>query len=154
MASVMNPTISGEDVALGRIVTLLAELLALGAGVHRTAIAYLLQSFRVLPVGVAISLPASSHVLVDLVIRSMTVGLRLAMPVVGVCLVMHVGLAMIARAAPALQILHVGLSVMLATGFLTLIAVLPDIGRSLLEHYSSLGRVLSDVLAVLRASPP
>ncbi len=149
MASVLNPSIGGEDVALGRIITLLAELLAVSVGVHRVALAYVLHSFRILPVGSTMSLSATSRVLVDLVIRSLAVGVQLAMPVIAVGLIVHIGLAMIARAAPALQILHVGLSLVLAAGLLTLNHALPDIGRQLLSYYDSLGGSLEALLAAL-----
>ncbi len=154
MASVLNPAIGGEDVALSRIVTLLAELLALTAGVHRVALSYVLHSFGALPVGAGVDFPDSSRILVELVIRSLAVGVQLAMPVVAVCLVVHIGLAMIARAAPALQILHVGLGLLLATGALTLLRVLPDVGRSLLEYYALLGPMLDELLLTLRHQAP
>jgi flagellar biosynthetic protein FliR len=150
MASVMNPAISSEDVALSRVVTLLAEFLALGAGVHRIAIAYLLRSFRALPVGGSLALTGAVGPLVDLFVRSFALGVQLATPVVGVCLVVHIGLALIARAAPALQILHVGLGALLGIGFLTLVRILPDLGGALTEYYGSLGRIL-DVLLTLVA---
>src|SRR5258706_11503580 len=50
-AAVLNPAIDAQDSPLGRIVSLLAMLLALGAAVHRTALAYLLGPFRAIPVG-------------------------------------------------------------------------------------------------------
>jgi flagellar biosynthesis protein FliR len=80
-------------------------------------------------------------------VRSITVGLGLAMPVIAVNLVVHIGLAMMARAAPALQILHVGLSLVLATGFLTLLTTLPDVGHGLVAHYATLGRVLDSAFS-------
>jgi flagellar biosynthetic protein FliR len=149
MASVLNPTTRNEDVVLTRIVTLMAELLALAVGVHRTALAYLLQSFRDLPVGMSLALPESFHLLLNLAIRSMVVGLELGMPVVAVCLVVHVALAMIARAAPALQILHVGLGVVLGTGSLTLLTLLPDIGHGLTTHYAAFSRDLEQIMTAV-----
>jgi flagellar biosynthetic protein FliR len=154
MASVLNPLQGAEDAVVSRIVTLLAMLLAVGAGVHRSALAYLLRSFRLLPVGAHASLHGSSLPLIDLAIRSMTVGLELAMPVVAVNLVVHIALAMMARAAPALQILHVGLSIVLATGFITLITTLPAVGHGLLSHYASLERVLETAFVAMSEPRP
>jgi len=137
-ASVLNPTIEAQDTIVARIVTLLALVLALGAGVHRVALAYLLASFRVLPVGSATFSSESAMVFVDLAIASFTVGLQLAMPVIGVALVVQVGLAMTARAAPSLQIFSVGFTVLLLTGMVLLLACLRDIGAGLLLHFESL----------------
>jgi len=67
--------------------------------------------------------------------------------------VVHIGLAMIARAAPALQILHVGLSLILVTGLTTLMAGLPDMAHELLAYYGSLGRTLDEIILVVGARP-
>ena len=47
----MNPDMGGQTQVLGQVSMLFALLLALGAGVHRIVLGYLLQSFYVLPVG-------------------------------------------------------------------------------------------------------
>jgi flagellar biosynthesis protein FliR len=75
------------------------------------------------------------------------------MPVVAVSLVIHIGLAMIARAAPTLQILHVGLAVTLLTGFMTLTAALPDVGRELSTYYVSVGGIMDRVLTAVGTPP-
>jgi flagellar biosynthetic protein FliR len=154
MASVLNPSIAGEDTALSRALTLLAELLAISAGVHRTALAYLLHSFRLLPVGSTLSLSLTPMLVMDVAIRSMAIGLQLAMPVIGVGLMIHLGLAMIARAAPALQILHVGLGLVVAAGMMTLIASLPNLAHQLLAYYDSLAATLDGLLVALGTERP
>jgi flagellar biosynthetic protein FliR len=152
-ASVLNPTIDAEDTIVARIVTLLSLTLALGAGVHRVALSYLLASFRVLPVGAATVSPASAMAFVDIAILSFTVGLRLAMPVVGVALVVQVGLAMTARAAPSLQIFSVGFTVLLLTGTFVLLASLRDIGAGLLLHFGSLSGWWDTLLLGAQGAP-
>jgi flagellar biosynthetic protein FliR len=153
MASVLNPATSSEDVALSRVVTLLAEAVGVGAGLHRVALRYLLHSFRQLPVGGTMHLELSATLLMDLAVHSFAVGVQLAMPVVSVCLIVHLGLAMVARAAPALQILHVGLGLVVVTGVATLLSVLPDVLRGLLEHLESLAQVLDELFSRLAPEP-
>jgi flagellar biosynthetic protein FliR len=152
--SVLNPTLDAQDSILSRIVTLLAMLLALAAGIHRVALQYLLASFSALPLGTPMSLTRAAAGLVDLAIGSFAVGVQLAMPVVGVAFVVQLGLAMIARAAPALQIFSVGLSVMIATGFVVLSASLRDIGSGLLVHFASLSGWLDVLLLGLTEQAP
>ncbi len=145
-ASELNPTIGQQDTVLARVVTLVAMLLALGAGVHRVALAYLLGSFAALPIGHPIALGAAAIPLTNLAIESFTVGVRLAMPVTAVAFVVHLGLAMIARAAPALQIFNIGFSVLLATGFTVFLACLRDFGGGLLSYFSTLAPTLDGLL--------
>jgi flagellar biosynthetic protein FliR len=152
MATVLNPAISNQDMALSRALTLCAQLLALEAGVHRTALACVMRSFAALPLGSAGSFSLATPILVDTGLRSMEIGVQLGMPVIGVCLVVNFGLAMIARAAPSLQILHVGLGVLLASGTATLLAVLPDVMRSLVSYYATFASLSDALLAALGAA--
>ncbi len=152
MATVLNPAISSQDMALSRALTLCAQLVALGAGVHRTALACVMRSFVALPLGSASSFSLATPVLVDTGVRSIEIGVQLAMPVIGVCMVVNFGLAMIARAAPSLQILHVGLGVLLASGTATLLAVLPDVMRALVNYYATFASLSDVLLSALGAS--
>jgi flagellar biosynthetic protein FliR len=145
-ASVLNPSIEVQDTIVSRIVTLLALLLALGAGVHRVALGYLLASFRAIPVGSVAFSSSSAMLFIDIAILSFTVGVQLAMPAVGVALVVQVGLAMTARAAPSLQIFSVGFTVLMLTGFVVIIACLRDIGTGLLLHFGTLSSWLDALL--------
>jgi flagellar biosynthetic protein FliR len=152
--SVLNPTIENEDAIMARIVTLVAMLLVLAVGAHRIALAYLLESFRLLPVGSDIGSRDVALRLIDLAVASFAEGVRIGLPLVGVALVVQLALAMIARAAPALQIFSVGLSVILATGFLTLFVSFGDMGSSLVAYDSSLPARLDEVLGAMGGRGP
>jgi len=137
--SVLNPATSAAESAISRAVTLTALYVAVAAGAHRTALAMLLASFRAVPIGSAVSPQGALETVVDLAGASLSVGVRLAMPVMAVALVVQMALAMIARAAPALQIFAVGLSVLVASGMLVLLHALADIGHALADHLGSTG---------------
>jgi flagellar biosynthesis protein FliR len=68
---------------------------------------------------------------------------------IGLALVVQLALAMIARAAPALQIFSVGFSVVLASGFVALVASLRDFGAGLVAYDSTLSARLDELLAAL-----
>jgi flagellar biosynthetic protein FliR len=152
--SVLNPTIENEDAILARVMTLVALLLVLAIGAHRVALAYLLESFRTLPIGSNIETSELALRLVDLAIASFAEGVRIGLPVVGVAQLVQLGLAMIARAAPALQIFSVGLSVLLATGFATLFVSFGDLGAALVAYDSSLPARLDEVLGAMTRGGP
>jgi flagellar biosynthesis protein FliR len=148
-ASMLNPTIEAQDVILARIVTLLGMLLALDVGAHRVALGYLLGSFRALPVGTPFSLSPTAPIFLELTVRSFTTGVQLAMPVIAVAVVVHLALAMIARAAPALQIFSVGFAVILTTGSLVVLASLRDVAAGLIQHFGTVGRWLDVALGAM-----
>jgi flagellar biosynthetic protein FliR len=152
--SVLNPTIETEDAIMARLVTIVAMLLVLAVGAHRIALAYLLESFRALPVGSELGSTDLALRLVDLTIASFAEGVRIGLPIVGVALVVQLALAMIARAAPALQIFSVGLSVLLATGFATLFVSFRDLATTLIAYDGSLPARLDEVLGAMTGRGP
>jgi flagellar biosynthetic protein FliR len=150
-ASLYDPSIGAPDSAIGQVATILAILVALGVGAHRVAIAYLLESFRALPVGSPMGIPFGASVLVEVGGQCLVIGVRLAMPAIAVSLTVQAALAMVARAAPSLQIFSVGFSVMIAAGLAALMASLPAIGTGLAEQAGDLGPLLDRVFEALGA---
>lgn len=147
MPSVFNPTLEAQDTALGQAITLAALAIALALGAHRVALGWLLESFRAIPLGAAVAHHAATHTFVDLAAQALAVGLRLSLPVVAASLAAQVALAMIARAAPSLQIFSVGLTVLLGGGLLVFSASLGDVQVGLGEHVATLGVRLEQVTA-------
>lgn len=137
-AALFDPGAEGHETAISRVVTLLSAWMLLATGAHRVALSILLESFRALPIGTLLVPGAATQILVDLTARTMAVGAQMALPLVAVSLVVQVGLAMIARAAPSLQIFNVGFSLLIGGGLLVLIDVLPDVAHSLANHYATL----------------
>lgn len=152
--SVFNPTIETQETALGEAITLFALLMAFAVGAHRIALAWVFESFRVIPVGSPVLFTAATGTFVDLAGESLLVGLRLALPVVAVALATQVTLAMIARAAPSLQIFNVGLAVLIAAGTMVLLASATDLAIGLGNHMASLSPRLDQLLVSLTPPSP
>jgi flagellar biosynthesis protein FliR len=148
--SVLNPTIESSDSILDRIVTLLALLVALAAGMHRVALGALLESFRALPVGLVVSLDAPMLPLVDVAVDAFVAGVRLGIPVVAVALLVQLSLALISRAAPSLQIFSIGFALLFTTGIGTFMAGLDDFISGLVASFSRLAPALDSALTAMR----
>ena len=148
--SVLNPTMDAPETAIGRIVGLCAMLVALAAGVHRVALAGLLESFRALPVGTATLLDAPLLRLFDLGIDAFVVGVRLSTPVVAVALLVQIVLALVSRAAPSVQIFSVGFGLLFVSGLLSMVTCLDDMMAGLATHFSLLSSFLDQALTPMR----
>lgn len=149
--ALFDPALGAQDTALSQAVTAFSLLLALASGVHRVVLAYLLESFRALPVGVPVDLGASAALVITLGGDAVAVGLRLAMPVAALSVTTQIVLALIARAAPSLQIFSVGFTVLLAVGLSAIATSLGSIGSGLMEHQASARPALEKLLTDLPA---
>ncbi|MFO7180059.1 MAG: flagellar biosynthetic protein FliR [Pseudomonadota bacterium] len=113
-----------------------AILIALVTGLHRVVLAGLLGSFQVLPAGGLWDPGRAAPTLLVLSAELFASAIRIALPVIGVVFVTQLALAFVARAAPAVQIFHVGLGVTLAVGLLVLVLVAPDVAEQLAAELS------------------
>ena len=144
--SSMNPDFGGQTQATAQIAILLALLLALATGTHRTVLAYLIESFRILPVGSEMNLGAAIPSFLALVGRSFDVGMSLALPVLGVSLAVQAALALVSRVAPNLQIFSIGFAVLVASGLITFMASLPSMAEGMIGYFQVLPGFLDDLL--------
>ncbi len=148
-ASLFNPMAGTHETPASRVVSLMALLLMLSSGAHRVVIAYLIDSFVAIPVASHIGFASSMPAVLDLFTESMAVGVRLAMPVIAVGLVVQIGLGMIARIAPTLQIFNMGFAILLVATLMTLFSSLRDIGAVLLQHVGQAPRALERLFDAL-----
>jgi flagellar biosynthetic protein FliR len=153
-ASVLNPATESHDTTPSRIVSLAAMLVALGVGAHRVVLSAVIESFRVIPPGSPIDASAGALELLHVAVEGIGVGLRLSMPLVAVMLITQVTLAFVARTAPSIQLFSAGLTVLVGSGLLTLMADGPNLLRGFSAHISNLGPDLAVVVsAVARGRP-
>jgi flagellar biosynthetic protein FliR len=148
--SVLNPSIDAPETVVGRVVGLCGMLVVLAAGVHRVALAGLLESFRALPVGSAALVDAPLLRLVDLGVDAFVVGVRLATPVVAVGLLVQLALALVSRAAPSLQIFSVGLGLLFVSGIVSVIASIDDLMAGVAAHFATLNAFIDEAVASMR----
>jgi flagellar biosynthetic protein FliR len=150
-AQVYDPTLGNEDAVPSRIVTLFSMLLFLGLGAHRIALAYALESFRVLPIGHTVEIGAAVPSLVDLISQATDAGVRLALPVIAVALAVQLALALVARASPSLQVFSVGMGVTVAAGLLTILGSIDDATAGLAAELAREGPRIEQVVSSISA---
>jgi flagellar biosynthetic protein FliR len=151
-ANILDPSSGTQETVLGRIMVLLSTLLALSVGAHRLVISYLIESLRVLPVGSKIDLPGAMPLFISLSANALLVGVRLALPIVAVSLVLQLTLAMIARAAPSLQIFSVGLALLVLVTLTILTEGIREISAGMLTEIATIGPHLDQLLSRLAGS--
>ncbi len=127
MATMSDPNL-GTVPVIGQLLTILASLLFLGCGGHIVLIEMLLESFRLLPIGQRLILP---EIYQELIAWSSTIFLGavlLALPIISIMLLINIGMGIVTRAAPQLNIFAVGFPAMIIVGLIVLISSLGGIG--------------------------
>lgn len=145
-AQMFDPMTGQSDSVLTRLFRSLVLLLGLAAGAHRYVIGGLLLSFRRVPVGSVLRPDLAAPYLLRLTEDLLEVGVRLALPVIAVLLMLQVALAFVSRAAPAMQVFSIGFVVLFLAGGVVLSLALPDIGQELLTAWEHTGYQMEQVL--------
>lgn len=146
----------GGDVSenvLARLLRYFAILVALSMGLHRVLVGALIASYRMLPVGASLEPIAATETVVRLTSQALEAGVQLAFPLMVVLFLTQVGLAFIARAAPAMQIFNVGFAVTIIVGAVMIVLLLPDLARGLVADMSSVEGRLEALLVRVGAAP-
>jgi flagellar biosynthetic protein FliR len=142
MASLADPMAESQSGLMGQVFEMLGVLIFFGLDGHHVFLAALHGSFARVPVGGCMgAVPVGA--LVAGVASAEEWGLLLAAPLAVCLFITSVVLALMARAAPQLNILSVGFGLRLAVGLVAVLVLLPEIGLAM-------GGVVGRITDVLR----
>lgn len=114
--STIDPLHGADSTAIGELLSFLAMAVALAAGLHREAVAWLCRSVREAPPGSDIALADIATRVVADGTETFALAARLAFPVLAAVTLGHLGLGLLNRAAPQLNLSNIGFTVALIAG--------------------------------------
>ncbi|MEW5956482.1 MAG: flagellar biosynthetic protein FliR [Chloroflexota bacterium] len=119
-ANLLDPFVNVPSSALEQFYTLLAMALFLSINGHHWLIRALVRTFQVTPVGTFALNNVTIEYLIALTSEVFISAVRIALPVVGTVMLTDIGLGLVARAVPQIQVFFVGLPLKVGLGFFTL----------------------------------
>jgi len=126
MASMVDPNVGNVPV-ISQFLLILSTLIFLGFGGHVILISLVLESFRSLPVGQSLLGQVAFGKVMAWSAMMFLGGVLVALPVMVSLLFINIGLGVVTRAAPSLNIFSVGFPAMIAAGFVVLLISLETI---------------------------
>lgn len=127
MASLIDPNLGNVPV-IAQFLLILSTLIFVSLGGHSLLLALILESFATLPVGSSLFGPQAYAQLVSWSAMIFLGALLMALPVMVTLLFISIGLGVVTRAAPSLNIFSVGLPATIVVGFVVLLLSLANIG--------------------------
>jgi flagellar biosynthetic protein FliR len=114
--SVIDPLHGAESTAIGDLLSFLAMAVALVTGLHREAVVWLCRSVRETPPGSDFSVATIATRVISDGTASFALAVRLAYPVLAAVTLGHLGLGLLNRAAPQMNLSNIGFTVALLAG--------------------------------------
>ena len=127
MASMMDPNLGNVPVVASFLV-ILASLIFLGLGGHVLLMELLIQSFELLPIGQGLLSLNAIGQLLGWSSMMFLGAVLLALPLLVILLAVNLGLGVVVRAAPTLNIFAVGFPAMILAGMLMLYILMGAMG--------------------------
>lgn len=126
MANMLDPNMGSVPV-ISQFLVVLGSLIFVGSGGHVILLGLILESFHTLPIGTSIFAPESLGLLMRWSSMMFLGAVLLSLPVMIAMLFINVGVGVITRAAPSLNIFSIGFPASVAVGFIVLFAFLGSI---------------------------
>lgn len=149
-ASMVDPQNGVQVPVIAQFYLILATLLFLLSNGHLLAIELLADSFRSLPVAVD---GISRNGLLEIVAwgsRLFAGGLLIALPIVGAMLMVNMGMGVVMRAAPQLNIFSVGFPITMLLGFALMWVTMPSVFNVFNEVLDDSFQLMMQTLRVTR----
>lgn len=119
MANMIDPNMGNVPV-LSQFLIVLGSLVFIGAGGHAILLGLILESFQSLPIGTSLINQDAYGIVIRWSSMMFLGGLLMALPVMVSLLFINIGLGVVTRAAPSLNIFAVGFPAMIFVGFFIL----------------------------------
>ena len=127
MANMVDPNMGNVPV-ISQFFIICSTLIFMGMGGHVLVISLILESFRSLPIGQMLAPDMLMAVLLQWSTMMFLGALLLALPIMVSLLFVNIGVGVITRAAPALNIFAVGFPAMILVGMVLLATSMTSIG--------------------------
>lgn len=151
-ATFFDPQTQGRSIAVSQFLSLVTLLLFLSLNVHLTLLAALADSFISMPITELPMQVSSFHHLTLWGSKVFSAGLQLALPIVAALLIINVGLSVLARSAPQLNLFGIGFPVTLTVGFGMLALVVPYLGTPMARLFQDSMQMLQMITAPVSLS--
>ena len=140
MAQAFDPAQGAQSALMSTFLTLMAVVLIFITNMHYMMIAAMYDSYRLFPVGIEINTSDFAEVVIRTVANSFLLGIQIASPFIVYGLIFNVGLGIIARLMPQLQVFFIAMPLNILTGFIIFSIVISAGMMWFLQHMeSSLG---------------
>lgn len=136
MGSMIDPVYGVQSPMMGNFQLILATLLLLATNAHHYLIAAMVKSYAYIPINPS-ALPQGIEFYVHLVTAVFSLSVQLALPVFGALVLTDIGVGLLSRAVPQLNIFTVVFPVKIIFGFALLFLSVPFFGQSVSHLFNT-----------------
>ncbi len=149
IANIFDPSSETQVSMIGQIQVVFALLLFVALDGHHLLIETLVESFRIVPPGMAVLREEGMRLLVDQVGNIFLLGLQVGAPLIVALLAANFSMGLIARSVPQMNVIVVGFPFSIGLGLLFLFIGFPFFIRTVVVLHEKLGAILMGLIKTL-----
>ena len=135
MGAAIDPVYGVQSPMMGNFQMILATMLLLATNSHHYLIAAMVKSYAYIPINPS-ALPSHFAFYAQLVTNVFALAIQIALPVFGALLVSDVGVGLLSRTVPQLNIFSVVFPVKIIFGFIVLLLSIPFFGEAVTHLFN------------------
>ena len=141
-AMTVDPTQGGQQAAIGNFLALMGITLIMATDLHHIAIQAIGRSYVLLPPDAVPGMGEAARLALKAVARGFSLGLQIAAPFIVFGILFNVGLGVLARLMPQMQVFFVAVPASVLIGMLVLLG---SLGVMMAVFLDDIGRYLADL---------
>lgn len=142
IVNVIDPQSNIQVPLIGNFIYLLTIIIYLSINGHHYLLSALIQSFHKIPYNTIIVMDRFLDFAVLLITSIFSLAFRISLPVVAAVFLVDIGLGIVARTVPQMNVFIVGMPIKIFIGFLVILLILPIFSQVL-------GNILYDIYRVI-----
>jgi flagellar biosynthetic protein FliR len=139
----VDPSMGQQNVIVANFLTMLGVMLIFATDLHYLVIAALNDSYRLFAPGASILVGDAAALITKTVAGAFKVGIQLSAPFLVFGLLFNLGLGILSRLMPQMQVFFIGLPLSILLGFLILIAVVGAMMGTFIDFIGAILRELA-----------
>lgn len=136
-AQVFNPSLSAQGSLVGAFLSITGVLILFESNLHHLLLAGVVNSYQMFPLGEIPDTGSMAELITKSVAASFSIGIRLATPFMVLTLLIYVGIGVLSRLMPQVQVFMIAMPVQLLLSFMLLLLVLSSLIYIWLGQYES-----------------
>ena len=136
-AQVFNPTLAAQGSLIGAFLSMTGAVLIFATNLHHLLLTGLVESYQMFPLGSVPDAGSMAELITRAVSASFMIGAKLAIPFIVVTLLIYVGMGVLTRLMPQVQVFLVVLPLQILMAIILLSLVAAALFHHWLTHYES-----------------
>jgi flagellar biosynthetic protein FliR len=150
-AQLFNPSLAAQGSLIGAFLTVTAMVVVFSLNLHHLLLMGLMESYSLFPVGAIPDAGSMAEIITRTVAASFNIGVKIAAPFIMITILLYVGMGVLTRLMPQIQVFMLALPLQILLSIITLFLIM---GAAFAYWASEFEQIMVFFLSAAQSGPP